>query len=284
VLVEAAGERVTKIAADGTSSTIAEVAGGPNGLAVGPDGAFYLCNNGGCFTFLDIHGLCVPGPFDLDRYSGGLIQRIDRAGSVVDLYTNCDGRPLRAPNDLVMDGRGGFYFTDHGIYDTKARTADLSGVYYATCDGSEIHEVVFPAHSPNGIGLSPDGSILYYAETRTGRLFRRRVVEPGVLDPLTRPAEAEPGALVVGVPGSEMFDSLAVDGDGWISIGSLNRGGITSVSPDGQTVEHLATGDPLTTNLCFGGRDLDTAIITLSGTGRLVSTPWPRRGLRLAHQ
>ena len=39
--------------------------------------------------------------------------------------------------------------------------------------------------------------------------------------------------------------------------------------------------DPLTTNICFGGADLRTAYVTLSGTGRLVSTPWPRPGLQL---
>lgn len=284
VLVEIAGERITRIRPDGSTEIVAEVKGGPNGLAVGPEGAWYLCNNGGSFTFIDLDGLLLPGPFDLDRYSGGLIQRIEPGGTVVDLYTHCEGRPLRAPNDLVMDGRGGFYFTDHGIHDSRARTADLSPVYYATCDGSDIHEVAFPTQSPNGIGLSPDGSILYYAETYTGRVFRRRVVEPGVLEPLTGLIELDPWALLAGLAGMELFDSLAVDGDGWVCVGALVKSGITSISPDGATIEHLPTGDPLTTNICFGGDDLNTAFITLSGTGRLVSTPWPRHGLRPAHQ
>lgn len=284
VLVEVGGQRITRIAADGKTETLAEVPGGPNGLAVGPDGAFYVCNNGGCFTFVDRGGLLLPGPFVPERYSGGRIQRVDNDGTVTDLYTQCDGRPLRAPNDLVMDGRGGFYFTDHGINDNTTRKADICALYYAACDGSEIHQVAYPVHAPNGIGLSPDGSILYYAETYTGRVFRRRVVEPGVLEPLTMRIELEPWALLAGLPGMELFDSLAVDGDGWVCVASLVRGGITSISPDGATIEHLSTGDPLTTNICFGGDDLNTAYITLSGTGRLVSTPWPRHGLRLAHQ
>jgi sugar lactone lactonase YvrE len=49
-----------------------------------------------------------------------------------------------------------------------------------TATQAEIYEVAYPVHSPNGIGLSPDGSILYYAETHTGRVFRRRVAAPGV--------------------------------------------------------------------------------------------------------
>ena len=284
VLVEIAGKRITRVNADRTTETLAEVHGGPNGLAVGPDGSLFVCNNGGSFTFVDLDGLLVPGPFDPDNYSGGLIQRLDADGSLVDLYTNWEKRPLRAPNDIVMDGLGGFYFTDHGIHDSRARTADLSGLYYAKCDGSDIHEVAFPTNSPNGIGLSPDGSVLYYAETYTGRVFRRRIVEPGVLEPLATMVELDPYALLAGLPGMELFDSLAVDGDGWICVGSLVRGGITSISPDGASIEHLSTGDPLTTNICFGGDDLRTAFITLSGTGRLVSTPWARNGLRLAHQ
>jgi gluconolactonase len=281
VVVEVFGERVTRIDADGVRSTVAEVAGGPNGLAPGPDGCLVLCNNGGTFTPVSRRGLLLPGPFDLDRYHGGLVQRIDPDGTVSDLYTNCGGRPLRGPNDLVLDAHGGFYFTDHGIVDEQARTADLSAIYYARCDGSDIHEVAFPAHSPNGIGLSPDGETLYYAETYTGRIFRRRVVEPGVLAPTPR---FDPSTLLHSVPGMRLLDSLAVDGEGWVCVGTLLDGGITSVSPDGSSVEFVATDDPFTTNLCFGGPDLRTAYVTLSATGRVVSLDWPRGGARLAHR
>jgi gluconolactonase len=39
----------------------------------------------------------------------------------------------------------------------------------------------------------------------------------------------------------------------------------------------------LTTNICFGGADLRTAYLTLSGSGRLAAVEWPRRGLELAY-
>lgn len=281
VLVEMFGERITKVHPDGTKETVAEVPGGPNGLAIGPDGAYYLCNNGGTFTPVDLGSIMIPGAFDPARYRGGTVQRVGLDGTVTTLYTECDGRPLRGPNDLVMDGHGGFYFTDHGIVDARgARTADLSAIYYAACDGSSIREIAFPTHSPNGIGLSPDGRTLYYAETFTGRVFQRRIVGPGQLEGTS---ELDPTQLLAGLPGLQYLDSLGVDAAGWVCVATLLNGGITSISPDGAQIEFVETGDPLTTNICFGGPDLTTAYLTLSGTGRLVAVHWPRRGLRLAH-
>ena len=83
----------------------------------------------------------------------------------------------------------------------------------------------------------------------------------------------------------QLLDSLAVDDDGWVMRGDADqRRRHVDLARRRRPIEHLPTGDPLTTNICFGGDDLRTAYITLSGTGRLVSTPWPRHGLRLAHQ
>jgi gluconolactonase len=48
-------------------------------------------------------------------------------------------------------------------------------------------------------------------------------------------------------------------------------------------VAFVQTDDILTTNICFGGDDLRTAYLTLSGTGRLASVPWDWPGLELAH-
>ena len=281
ILVEMFGPRITRVRPDGTKETIAEIVGGPNGAAIGPDGALYLCNNGGCFTEVDFGGLSFPGPFDPLRYSGGRIQRVDLStGKVQDLYTTCDGRPLRAPNDLVFDNNGGFYFTDHGIRDLGARTSDLTGIYYAKADGSSIVEVDFPAESPNGIGLSPDGKKVYWAETHTGRVFQRDIVSPGVLSP-TMPGDTS--AVLCGLPGLQLLDSLAVDGAGNVCVATLVNGGITVIAPNGEILRHIPTGDLLTTNICFAADGSNTAWITLSGTGRLVRMEWPWPGLRLAH-
>jgi gluconolactonase len=75
---------------------------------------------------------------------------------------------------------------------------------------------------------------------------------------------------------------MAVDADGNVCVATIINGGITVISPDGSSVEHLPMPDLMTTNICFGGPDLRTAYITLSGTGKLVSTRWRTAGLKLA--
>ena len=60
----------------------------------------------------------------------------------------------------------------------------------------------------------------------------------------------------------QYLDSLAVDGDGWVCVATLFNGGITAISPDGSRIEHHATGDLITTNVCFGGDDMKTLFIT----------------------
>jgi gluconolactonase len=195
------------------------------------------------------------------------------------VYTESSSGPLRAPNDLVFDAHGGFWFTDHGV--RLERSSDRTSIHYAQADGSSCREVIFPLDAPNGIGLSPDGDRLYAAETNTGRVYWWDVVAPGVVE--GDPLFAHGGRLLAGLPGLQLLDSLAVDADGWVNVGTLVNGGITSISPDGLRVEHTPLPDLLATNLCFGGPDLKTAYATLSATGKLVSFRWPRSGLRLHH-
>jgi gluconolactonase len=278
LVVEIRRGTLSRVRSDGRVEVVAEMGGGPNGAAIGPDGCVYVCNNGG-FEWHDLNGLTLPGNQPAD-YSGGRIQRVYLSTGVVeDVYTACDGRPLRGPNDLVFDATGGFWFTDHGK--TRPRDRDRTGVFYARPDGSLIREVIFPLDAPNGIGLSPDGKRLYVAETFTGRVWSWDVVGPGEVQ---RASPLPPGGtLLTGLAGYQMLDSLAVDAEGWVCVATLVNGGITAISPDGTHLEHTPTPDLLTTNICFGGTDRRTAYITLSGTGKLVSMPWPRPGLALAY-
>jgi gluconolactonase len=277
LVVEIRRGTLTRVAPDGALTVVAQLGGGPNGAAIGPDGAVYVCNNGG-FEWHEAGPIVVPGN-QPEGYTGGSIQRVDLASSgVKTLYTACEGRPLRGPNDLVFDSQGGFWFTDHGK--TRPRDRDRTGVFYALPDGSGVREVAFPLDAPNGIGLSPDGKRLYVAETHTARVWWWEVIGPGAVHP--NPFSPHGGHLLIGLPGMQLLDSLAVDAEGNVCVATLVNGGITIIPPDGSRNEHVPLPDPLTTNIAFGGPDLSTAFITLSGTGRLVSMPWKTRGLRLA--
>jgi gluconolactonase len=277
VLVEIERQTVSRVRPDGRVEVVAQMGGGPNGMAVGPDGAFYVCNNGG-FGWQSVHGLLRPA-MQASDYVSGRIERVDPgSGKAEVLYDSCNGHKLRGPNDIVFDAHGGFYFSDLGK--SRARDRDHGGLYYALADGSKIVEVAYPILTPNGVGLSPDGSVVYVAETETARLWAFDVVAPGVVRKQPFPSP-HGGRLIVGLGGYQRFDSLAVDASGNICVATLITGAVTSIAPDGRIVRQVKMPDPVTTNICFGGAGLRTAFVTLSGTGKLVALEWPEAGLPL---
>ena len=278
LFVEIATGNLKRLSPSGELKVIAHVGGGPNGAALGPDGHCYVCNNGG-FSWRTDDGFTRPTGAAAD-YAGGSIQRVSLAtGKVETLYTECEGHPLYGPNDIVFDTRGGFWFTDFG---KKLPDRLMHGaLYYARTDGSLIRRAAFPVLTPNGIGLSPDGGTLYVAETETSRLWSYRILGPGELELQSFPSP-NGGRLVHGLPGYQRFDSLAVEECGNVCVATLVRGGISVFSPSGKLVEFHEAPEGYCTNICFGGADMRTAYITLSGYGQLLEARWPRAGLRLA--
>src|SRR4051795_8737430 len=81
VLVEIERQTVSRILPDGTVQIVARTGGGPNGLAVGADGAFYVCNNGGFAWRLEM-GLLRPAVQASD-YISGRIERVDPSTGAV---------------------------------------------------------------------------------------------------------------------------------------------------------------------------------------------------------
>ncbi len=311
LVVEIGAGLLSRIYPDGSKpkEVVANLGGGPNGAAFGPDGAIYVCNDGGMFI-AQVPRKLPDGREDKISFvagaapndPGGSIQRVAPDGTVTTLYKtftakdpfgNTQTLPLRSPDDLDFDSHGGFWFTDWGK--DRWRTRDITGVYYARPDGSSIVEKIFPLNAPNGIGLSPDEDRLYVAES-----YRRRVLfwqldpkNPGTIIPNPKTADGS-HLLTAHLPYQGCPDSMKLDEQGNLYIACFlphgmdpdSRGGIAVVSPSGEALDWIEIDvgdpDPLPSNLSFGGPDRRTAYITLDGTGKLVSCRMRIPGKRLA--
>lgn len=273
ILVEIQRKTLSRVW-NGKIEVIAEIGGGPNGAALGPDGDVYVTNNGG-FVFHDLGGLNIPGETPAD-YTTGRIERVNLAtGKVERLYDKCGEHNLSGPNDLVFDKSGGIWFTDLGK--NYPRSTMRGGLYFCKPDGSLIKEAAYGYVGLNGIGLSRDESLVYAAETETSRLWAFDVRGEGEVAPaMLGPA----GRVVCTQPNHVYFDSLAVQANGDVCVATILNGGVTTITPAGAST-HTPFPDPLVTNIAFGGADMRDAYVTLSGTGKLVKVRWPEPGLKL---
>lgn len=277
IVTEVGAGKLTRICPDGRKETVALCNGGPNGAAIGPDGMLYVCNNGGMICY-ETDGILWTKGEPLPDYEGGWIDRIDPTTGMVDrLYDKLEGRRLAGPNDIVFDAAGGFWFTDFGKH--SGHFTENGGIYYALPDGSSIKRIIDGPRF-NGIGLSPDGRTLYAALSFESLLVGFDVTAPGVLDLSGGPA----GRAVGQFKPQQHPDSLAVDALGNICAGlCMVDPGVGSVDPKtGKIVDH-DFDDKLTTNICFGGDDMQDAWVTLSTTGCLAKLRWNTPGLKLAY-
>jgi len=245
--------RVTSVRPDGTTIPFADTGGSPNGLAVGPDGGVYVCNNGG-ITLTRTDGVWTPTGLAPD-HAGGWIQRVDMESGAVDLVIDAaDRERLGAPNDLVFDEAGRCWFTDI-----------LRGsVFVLDPATGDVREAIGGLNLPNGIGFALDGSHVYVSETYSGNLLIAAI------------ADCRPTTLWSS-HGAHGLDSMAVDTVGNICVASLgSASGITVVTPSGELdrVVKVPDADDYVTNICFAVDGTDRAYITSSGLGRLYATAW----------
>lgn len=271
---EMAAGRISVVRPDGRVEAVTDTGGGPNGLALLPDGRLVVCQTGGSGWKVRPWPFDVPGSVRLRLPDGPAaqpvdpqVQVIDADGSVSTLHAAGDGDgALSKPSDVAVDREGGMYVTDFGGIRGRVRT--VAGVHYAP-PGGELREIVFPVELANGIALAPGESELHVTETRTRRVWGFELESPGVVGRwrsiATLPAG---GPLDFG-----SADGCAVDVEGNIAVATIGLGGITIVSPTGGVV---AAGpmpdDPMPTNVAFGGAAGSTIYVTCGATGRVLAT------------
>jgi gluconolactonase len=273
---------LSRVSPEGEYTIVAELGGRPAAVAKGPDGRYYICNDGGlnesetavareAGTNLEADVALAPG--------GGKVQVLAdlETGDFETLYAESSGWPIGAANDLVFDEWGGFYFTDF-TKDNK-RMMTRGRVCYGQPDGSGAVDVIAPIDTANGIGLSPDGTTLYVAQAHHGRLWAFDVTGPGEVS--THRGRGLGGRMICQAPDGGGFDSLGVDAEGYIAVATTGTGHITVVAPDGSGYTQIDVGDTHVTNICWGGPEWRTAFITLGGAGKVASMEWERPGLPL---
>ncbi len=186
----------------------------------------------------------------------GAVRHFDaNAKPLADASTECDGKPLRAPNDLTIDPKGGFYFTDPGDSSLKN---PIGTVHYVDPQG-KTHLVADGLAFPNGIVLRPDGKTLLVGESQQNRILAYDVTAPGKVGTrrvlATLPTKS--GDQIANEP-----DGMALDEAGNLYVAHYGMHTVQVVAPDGKVVRSYPGGNLTTSNVAFAGPDMDRLYIT----------------------
>ena len=160
------------------------------------------------------------------------------------------GVHFNEPNDLTIDARDGFYFTDPNYRHRGQETVMKEDVYYVSPKG-EVSRVSTVCKKPNGILLTPDDKTLYLADNAGRVIYRYDVTGPGKLagEKLWIDLGAGP-------------DGMTLDEQGNLYV-ACGRAGVKVYSPEGKPIGVIEV--PYASNCCFGGKDFSTLYITSAG-------------------
>ena len=207
----------------------------------------------GCFAFRDGGGAVIAardGFYDID-FATGNIKSLMEAAHDPKLYRFNDGRTDRQGRLWVGTVRA-------DLYD---ESTPVENAFYRF-DGRSVDEVISPIGIANGTAFSPDGKIMYRAETQDRRILAYD------FDPAAGTPSAE--RLFAKVPDElGMPDGATVDAEGayWAALpAGPQGGGVGRFTPDGRLDLHFAVPAPISTMIAFGGPNMSTLYIT---SGRL---------------
>ena len=188
----------------------------------------------------------------------GRITALDVDGKVVEIIASeYEGKRFNSPNDLVIDSKGGIYFTDP-TWDPRPPQKQ-NGVYYRSKDGA-ILRLIDDMDKPNGILLSPDGSILYVDDSNSMLVRAYDVNTEGVhaegvlsnrrsfVSLRTKPGS---GTAVADGMAMDVHGRLYITTDTGIQIFNRNGASITTIDVPEQPA-----------NCTFGGPDMNILYIT----------------------
>lgn len=218
------------------------------------------------------NGLCLDkdGNLWVAMYSSLKVVKMTPSGKILKTIDNYKGKPFKGPNDLVMDSKGGIYFTDSGDFEEDWTTGRPAGdVYYITPGGNVVQLDSNLCYS-NGLGITPDGKNLLVNEHRANRIWKYSINPDGTLsnrrqffilgDDCVLPEEL---CYEVGP------DGMSQDSKGNVYVAHYGAGEVVVISPDGRQIRriHLPIGSN-PDNTTFGA-DEKTLYVTEGEVGLL---------------
>jgi gluconolactonase len=181
------------------------------------------------------------------------VTRTEHDGSITVLADAVDGKPLNAPNDVVVASDGSVWFTDPGygiLSDYEGRRAPFelpTAVYRLDPGHGQPEPVIQDLERPNGLCFAPGESLLYVVDSgSTPRAIHVYEVAGGRVGPGRRFADMTPGSS----------DGIRCDTKGnlWAAAGGGGDGydGVHVFAPDGALIGQVVLPESCA-NLCFGG-------------------------------
>ena len=206
------------------------------------------------------------GDFLVTCYDSGSIARISAGGKTEAEYKqDREGRSFQGPNDLVVDQKGGVYFTASGPWESEPI---VGKIFYLNPKG-EIRQVAGDLHYANGIALSNDAETLFLAESEASRVIQFKVKSDGSLTDrrlFVKIGQVDPDSGCYAYP-----DGLKMDSRGNLYIGQYSKGRILVVSPEKQLVKTIDVPSPAAPNLCFGP---DEAVVYIMAVDDQKNAPY----------
>ena len=176
------------------------------------------------------------------------VTRTDRKGKIEVLADKFQGKRLNAPNDIAVRHDNHVYFTDPAFGNQMdTRELDFFGVFHLTPKG-ELSVVAKPKGRPNGIALSPNGKILYVADSDDKKIWAYDLDKNG-----------EPSSERVAISGIEgVPDGLRTDDKGNLYVAAK---AVLIYSPDGKILRRIPLQEK-PSNLAFGDADMQSLYVT----------------------
>lgn len=158
-------------------------------------------------------------------------------------------------NDGYVDSRGRFWAGTMGLSGVRDRGA----LYRLDPDGT-VHKMLTPVTTSNGLDWSPDNRLMYYTDTRTGRV--------DVFDFDERRGAIDKRRLFVTVHEEIGYpDGLIVDESGFVWLALWEGGAVHRLTPDGLVDRVVPMPVTLPTKCAFAGQHLEDLYITTAWIG-----------------